>query len=181
MSGYLEIILGPMFSGKTTKLINIYKKNEFCNIPVLVINYKDDNRYSDDMLSTHDKIMIPCIKTDKLFNLINDKVINIDDYKVILINEGQFFPDLIEFVKHLLNNKKSIYVCGLDGDFEQKKFGNILDLIPLCNDVYKLHSLCYNCKNGNNGDFTKRISNEKEQVIIGSDNYVPVCRKCISN
>lgn len=61
MSGYLEIILGPMFSGKTTKLINIYKKNKFSNIPVLVINYKDDNRYSDDMLSTHDKIMIPCI------------------------------------------------------------------------------------------------------------------------
>ena len=65
-SGYLEIIIGPMFSGKTSKLLEIYKQCKFCNIPVSVINYSEDKRYHNEMLSTHDKIMIPCIQSDNL-------------------------------------------------------------------------------------------------------------------
>jgi thymidine kinase len=71
-SGYLEIILGSMYSGKSTRLVEIYKQCKFCNIPVAVINHSIDTRYDDeisDLLSTHDKIKIPCIKTDKLFDL----------------------------------------------------------------------------------------------------------------
>ena len=83
-----------------------------------------------------------------------------------------------EFVKTLLSKGKQIYVCGLDGDFERKKFGQILDLIPLCDKVNKLTSLCSICKNGTLGIFSKRISSEKEQTVVGSDNYIPVCRKC---
>ena len=98
--------------------------------------------------------------------------------EVILINEGQFFPDLEEFVKILLTNDKKVYVCGLDGDFERKKFGQILNLIPLCDKVTKLTSICSLCKNGNPGIFSKRISDEKEQTLVGSDNYIPVCRIC---
>jgi thymidine kinase len=64
--GYLEIIKGPMFSGKTTRLLDLYKKYKFCGINTLVINYSKDNRYSDSMLSSHDKIMIPCLKAMKL-------------------------------------------------------------------------------------------------------------------
>jgi thymidine kinase len=97
---------------------------------------------------------------------------------VILINEGQFFPDLFEFVNKLLINEKQIYVCGLDGDFERKKFGQIIDLIPLCDKIEKLTSLCSICKNGKKGIFSMRLSNEKEQTIVGSENYIPVCREC---
>jgi thymidine kinase len=192
-SGYLEIILGPMFASKTTRLVEIYKQCKFCNISVAVINHSIDNRYDDELLSTHDQVKIPCIKTDKLLDIypndicidsdissiprINDKL-KIATSSVILINEGQFFSDLEEFVKNLLSNNKKIYVCGLDGDFERKKFGQILDLIPLCDKVTKLTSLCSICKNGTPGIFSKRITNEKEQTVVGSDNYIPVCRSC---
>ena len=192
-SGYLEIILGPMFSSKTTRLVEIYKQCKFCNIPVVAINHTIDNRYDDNLLSTHDKIKIPCIKTANLMDLwtdyvsleenvdetqrINDKF-KVANSEVILINEGQFFPDLIEFVNKLLENEKKVYVCGLDGDFQRKKFGQMLDLIPLCDKVEKLTSLCSLCKNGTKGIFSMRLTHEKEQTIVGSENYIPVCRSC---
>ena len=98
--------------------------------------------------------------------------------EVILINEGQFFTDLYEIVIDMLNHNKKIYICGLDCDFERKKFGYILDLIPLCDKVNKLTSLCSLCKDGTPAIFSMRLSNEKEQTIVGTDNYIPVCRKC---
>jgi thymidine kinase len=190
----LEIILGGMYAGKTSRLVEIYKQCKFCDISVAVINHSIDNRYDNELMSTHDHIKIPCIKTEKLLDLwteddidlknnielvprIKDKL-SVIRSDVILINEGQFFEDLEEFVKKLLENRKKIYVCGLDGDFERKKFGKILDLIPLCDKVTKLTSLCSLCKNGTPGIFSKRITCEKEQTIVGSDNYIPVCRNC---
>jgi thymidine kinase len=177
-TAYLEIILGCMFSGKTSKLVEIYKQCKFCNISVVVINHSLDNRYDDGLLSTHDQIKIPCIKTEKLFEFQknNDKM-EVERSSVILINEAQFFSDLEEFVKKLLEEGKKVYICGLDGDFERKKFGQILDLIPICDKVTKLTSLCGICKDGTKGIFSKRISLEKEQTVVGSNNYIPVCRK----
>jgi thymidine kinase len=175
-SGYLEIILGSMYSGKSTRLVEIYKQCNFCNISVAVINHSIDNRYDEELLSTHDKIKIPCIKTEKLFDISREN--KIETSSVILINEGQFFSDLYDFTVSMLKNNKKIYICGLDGDFERKKFGSILDLIPLCDKVTKLTSLCSKCKNGTPGIFSMRLTSETEQTLIGSDNYIPVCRKC---
>ena len=179
-SGYLEIILGSMYSGKTSRLVEIYKQCTFCNISVCVINHSIDDRYDTELLSTHDQIKIPCIKTNKLMDVwveyTNLEKISLSN--VILINEGQFFPDLEEFVKKLLLNGKKVYVFGLDGDYERKKFGQILDLIPLCDKVTKLTSLCGMCKNGTLGIFSKRITSEQIQTVVGCDNYIPVCRSC---
>jgi len=174
--GYLELIIGPMYSGKTSKLLEIYKQCKFCDIPVTVINHSCDNRYHDTMLSSHDKIMIPCVQTSHLKDIWYSE--NCNKSNVILINEGQFFDDLFEVVIDMLKNKKTIYVCGLDGDFERKKFGQILDLIPYCDKVNKITSLCSICKNGKFAIFSLRITNEKEQTLIGSENYAPVCREC---
>ena len=196
LKGYLELILGPMFSGKSSRLVEIYKQCKFCNISVTVVNHTIDNRYDEDLLSTHDKVKIPCIKTERLLDLWTESIDLEEDIKiiprskdkikiriseVILINEGQFFPDLEEFVRLLLNDGKKVYICGLDGDFERKKFGTILDLIPLCDKVTKLTSLCSLCKNGTPGIFSMRLTNETDQTVVGSDNYIPVCRKCYSN
>lgn len=183
-NAYLEIILGSMFSGKTSRLVEIYKQCKFCNIPVIVVNHSCDNRYDDQLLSTHDKIKIPCIKTNSLYEfwhkyyLETDNTNVIKEAEVILINEGQFFTDLYEVVDDMLQKGKKVYVCGLDGDFKRNKFGQMLDLIPLCDKVTKLTSLCSICKNGTPGIFSKRITTEKEQTIVGSDNYIPVCRMC---
>jgi thymidine kinase len=144
------------------------------------------------MLSTHDKIMAPCIQANKLSEIwlnsgFDNQTVDNDSYTllqnsdVILINEGQFFSDLYEVVVDMLNKNKKVYVCGLDGDFERKKFGNILDLIPLCDKVNKLTSLCSLCKDGTPGIFSMRLTTETEQTVVGSENYIPVCRKCYAN
>ena len=176
--GYLELILGPMFSGKTSKLIEVYKQCMFCNISVAVINYAGDTRYSNTMLSTHDMKMIPCMRGSSICEIVIEERARIDASDVILINEGQFFEDLYDVVVDMLKCGKKVYVCGLDGDFERKKFGQILDLIPLCDKVDKLTSLCTLCKNGTRGIFSMRLTQETEQTVVGSDNYIPVCRKC---
>ena len=191
-ASYLELFIGPMFSSKTSKLVEIYKQCIFCNIPVAVINHSIDQRYDETLLSTHDKVMIPCIQTNKLIDIwyygesesvtltrLGDSV-KLVVADVIIINEGQFFEDLLPAVEHMLQHNKKIYVGGLDGDFERKKFGQILDLIPLCDKVTKMTSLCGICKNGTAGIFSKRISLEREQTVVGSDNYIPVCRACYS-
>jgi thymidine kinase len=192
VAGYLEIILGPMYSSKSTRLVEIYKQCKFCNISVSIINHTIDKRYHETMLSTHDKIMAPCIQANKLSEIwlnsgFDNQTVDNDSYTllqnsdVILINEGQFFSDLYEVVVDMLNKNKKVYVCGLDGDFERKKFGNILDLIPLCDKVNKLTSLCSLCKDGTPGIFSMRLTTETEQTVVGSENYIPVCRKCYAN
>jgi len=188
--GQLELYLGPMYSGKTSKLLEIYKQCSFCNIPVAVINHGSDTRYHDSMLSTHDKAMIPCIQTQHLSDIWANKSIDnpfdenssnhlkIRAAEVILINEGQFFDDLYECVADMLKEKKRVCVAGLDGDFQRNKFGQMLDLIPICDSVTKLTSLCSICKNGAPGIFSLRLTKETQQTLVGSDNYIPVCRLC---
>ena len=186
-SGYLELFIGPMFSGKTSKLIELYKQYKFCNIPVLVINHCLDDRYTDINnnnknknstnstveLSSHDKITIPCLQTNKLLDI----EVNFET-NIILINEGQFFQDLYQFTVLMLDQNKTIYISGLDGDFKRRRFGEILDLIPLCDKVTKLQSLCSLCKNGCPGIFSLRLTKEQQQTLICIDNYIPVCRNC---
>jgi thymidine kinase len=174
-SGYLEIIFGSMFSGKTTLIIQHFKKFSYIGKTVAVINYADDTRYHDALLSTHDKVMIPCIVARKLAE-IRESIVNAD---VVLINEGQFFEDIYEEVLEMVEKQdKIVYICGLDGDFKRNKFGRLLDLIPYCDEITKLRSLCAYCKNGTPGIFSHRITNETSQVVIGTDNYVPLCRTC---
>lgn len=189
-TGYLELFVGPMFSGKTSKLLEVYKQYTFCNVPVAVINHSADTRYHESMLSTHDKVMIPCIQTNQLLPLWNysnlDETFNeecemhmvLRQADVIIINEGQFFDDLYQCVLQMLKDKKKVYIAGLDGDFERNRFGSLLDLVPLCDKVTKLASLCSLCKDGTPGIFSRRLSQEKQQMLIGSDNYIPVCRQC---
>ena len=143
-----------------------------------IINHINDNERNSGQgtyLTNHDNIPIPCVSTNDLCALI--KIV--DSYQVILINEGQFFHGLVPFVKEQLSQKKQIYIAGLDGDFQRNVFGDLLQLIPLCDKVEKLASLCGICKNGNPGIFSKRISREMTQMVVGgSDKYIPVCRIC---
>ena len=177
--GYLELILGPMFSGKTSTLKKIYDQCKYCNIPVMVINYEADNRYCDaSFMSTHDKIMIPCIKGTSILEIMIKNIEKVNESEVILINEGQFFGDISHVISLVENLHKRVYICGLDGDFKKNKIGSLLDLIPYCDNVSKLKSLCSMCRNGKAGLFSYRITNETDQVVIGVENYKPVCRTC---
>jgi thymidine kinase len=184
--GHLSLYIGPMFSGKTSRILDLYKKYKYCGVIPLVINYMDDNRYSDeDMLSTHDLKMIPCTRANTLSEIYdfdsNEDKHKFNDRTVILINEGQFFPDILEWVRRAIDppyNKK-VHVCGLDGDFKREVFGDILKLIPLADHVEKLTAICASCKQ-KPGIFSKRITSNMEQKDIGTSSYIPLCRRCFN-
>lgn len=173
-NGRLDLFIGPMFSGKTTKLINIYNDCIQANRSVVAINYTADTRYHTTLLSTHDQRMIPCIQCTYLAEITsNNQVMNSE---VVLINEGQFFPDIYETIIRLVEEyNKHVVVCGLDGDFKRSKFGQLCELIPLCDSITKLTAIC-DC--GQPSIFSHRTSLETTQVVIGSSNYKPVCRHC---
>ena len=164
---FLKIIIGPMFSGKTSELISISRLYKLCNISTCIINYDEDTRYGlSTSLSTHDNIMVPCLSTHSLTPLIKNG--SFLKNRVILINEAQFFTDLYEVVKELVEqHEKIVYICGLAGDFQRKPFGQILELIPLCDEIVKKKAICMICKNGKSGIFTKRLTSELKQKIIG--------------
>jgi thymidine kinase len=178
--GYLEIILGPMFAGKTTKLIEKYRECIFLSKKVCVINYEEDKRYDNEKLSSHDLIKIDSVNLKQLSDIFDNNE-NLDA-EVFLINEGQFFKDLDKVVIHLVENmKKSVYIYGLDGDYKRERFGKMLDLIPLSNKVEKLTALCNICRDGTKAYFTKRITKDTSQKLIGTDNHIAVCRNCYNN
>ncbi len=173
--GYLEMALGPMFASKSSWLISQYKQYKVYTENITVINFSGDARYSKTELSTHDHIMIPCVQTEKLYDLTVD-----NDTEVILINEGQFFVDIVPWVKEMVDERgMKVYICGLDGDYKRERFGDLLDLIPFCDKITKLTAVCGKCKNGTRAIFTMRTTQSSEQVLIGEkDHYLPVCRKC---
>jgi thymidine kinase len=184
-TGYLELILGPMWSGKTSMLLTYYRQFCFCKLKVCVVNFKADDRYSETMLSTHDKQMIPCIMGFSMEEILQapENAKQINECDVILINEGQFFHDIVEFTTQMVeDHHKKVFICGLDGDFKREKIGKLLDLVPLCDKVTKLRALCGKCKDGTPAPFSFRNTNSTEQVLIGADDiYVPLCRKCYQN
>jgi thymidine kinase len=165
-----------MFSGKTTALITAAKMNKLLNKKVLIINYNQDNRYSSsDKMVTHDLISVECQPCEK--DLLKCAIES--DVDVICINEGQFFENLVIFCTAMCNIGKEIYVCGLDGDYLKRPFGEILNLIPHCDTITKMYALCMNCKNGTKACFTKKKTKSDSLIEIGSsDIYMPVCRKC---
>ena len=179
MSGSLTLIVGPMFSGKTTYLIDIYDKLMKNNNKVLAINHIIDDRYGKNSIITHSKKSIPSWDLKSLRE-IYDNFDTFNKHQHILINEGQFFQDLFQIVSIIVEKyKKDVYICGLDGDFNRNKFGNILDLIPICDDIIKLKAKCNICNK--DAIFSKRLSNESKQIVVGNDNYIPVCRNCYNS
>jgi thymidine kinase len=98
---------------------------------------------------------------------------------VVIIDEGQFYPDLYETLRNeLQNTKKRFIVGGLSGDFNMRPIGQMIDLIPLADEIIKLEAYCVYCQNGNKASFTKRIIKDTQTIVIGKgDIYVPVCRQ----
>ena len=178
----ISLIFGSMYSGKTSELIRRITRYRSINKRVLVINSKLDDRYSgSDSIISHDEYSYNCVKATKLSD-INDKMRLEADVDVIAIDEGQFFPDLKEYVlKFCEEYGKTVIVAGLISDYERKKFGNISDLFFYADDIIHLKSLCTNCSDGTLGIFTKKMCKEAlgDQIDVGStDKYIALCRDC---
>ena len=177
MSGSIKIIIGSMFSGKSTEMIRIVNRFGFLNIPVLAISHSLDNRYDTGKIVTHNQQKYDCHSTNTLMPFIETDIFK--NCQVVAIEEAQFFPDLFEFVTKCADEfGKKVIVAGLDGNFKREPFGDILKLIPYSESVTKLHALCTKCGDGTKASFTKRIIESDKEVLIGSgEHYIPVCRK----
>lgn len=167
--------MGSMFSGKTSELIRRLKRHQVIHDRVLVINSKKDTRNESEVLQTHDRSTFACVKTNNLMSVVDS-----DEYhyaQVVAVDETQFFEGLRPFVEQALKEDKHVILAGLDGDFRQRVFGELLELIPLADDVTKLKALCMECLDGTLGPFTKRtIKNDKQELIGEADTYRAVCR-----
>ena len=132
-----------------------------------------DTRYSDKEVVTHNQDKNPAISTAALFDCW-DVAITFD---CIGIDEGQFFPDLVEFCEALANQGKTVIVACLDATYQRKAFGTVLQLVPLAETVIKLKAVCSVCKH--DASFTYRIAASTDEMLIGgADSYRAVCRAC---
>ena len=171
----LSIIMGNMFSGKTSELIRRLKRLKVIGKDVMIINSAKDTRSPEEVLKTHDNVKFNCHKVFDLFEIINTN--EFDKADIIAIDEAQFFPRLKKFVECCLHVNKSVILAGLDGDAFQRKFGELIDCVPMACDVTKLSALCMRCNDGTHGPFTKRTVEDKTlELIGGSDMYIAVCR-----
>jgi len=174
--GQIQVIFGPMFSGKTTELLRRIKRYQVAKYKCAVIKYENDKRYDADDVSTHDRQTYKAISAGNL-NQVRSKV---QEFEVIGVDEGQFFPDVVQFCEDMAKLKKTVIVAALDGDYLRKPFGNIIDLVPLAESVVKLSAVCMNCYG--EGSFTKRICGGTQlEVIGGTDKYMAACRECHEN
>ena len=140
----LTIIMGNMFSGKTSELIRRLKRYRIIGKKIVVINSSKDTRSPEDMLKTHDGVEFPCLKVAHISHCVIQE--SFCDADIVAIDEAQFFTNLKDFVEMCLFLNKSVIMAGLDGDYKQRKFGEVIDCIPLASDVVKLSALCMDCK-----------------------------------
>ena len=178
-SGRIDIIIGSMFSGKSTELIRRINRYKVLGKKILVINHRLDKRYSESSISTHSNMMLECLSLEKLGDInTNEKFLKeYNSCEVLVIEEAQFFEDLYDVVVKAADiDNKIVIVAGLDGDSNREEFGDILKLIPKCDSVKKLHALCVKCKDGTAASFTKRLVKNNSQIYIGVSEFIAVCR-----
>ncbi len=173
--GKLELIMGPMFSGKSSELIKKIRLFRIINKNVLVIKPTIDTRYDKNRIVTHNNEKSDCVIIDDL-SKIDSEIIKI--YDIIIIDEGQFLLNLkINVINWVEELNKHVIISGLDCDFQRNPIGEMLDLIPYADQYKKYVALCKYCSDGTEAIFSKRITNSTEQFLIGDENeYVSVCR-----
>lgn len=172
--GKIELILGPMFSGKSTRLIEQMRKYVYKAKKTIMVKYYADQRYSEKSeVVTHDLIKYDSINCKLLRNSFE----TFKQYDVIGIDEGQFFADLVEVCEELALMGKIILIAALNGDFRMEPFPVIQRIISKSDKIKLLKAYCFNCHK--DAKFSLRIVQSNETVLIGAgEAYKPACREC---
>ncbi|MBK7871639.1 MAG: thymidine kinase [Saprospiraceae bacterium] len=173
-SGWIEVICGSMFSGKTEELIRRLKRAKIANQKVEIFKPKVDKRYDDANVVSHDANSIlstPIEHSSKLLLLT-------EGVNVVGIDEAQFFDmDLPENVQKLALRGLRIIIAGLDMDFKGRPFGPMPNLLAIAEYITKVHAICPHC--GNLATHSYRLTDEGDTVVLGEkDRYEPRCRTC---
>ena len=172
--GWIEVICGSMFSGKTEELIRRLKRAKIARQKVEIFKPEIDKRYDEINVVSHDENAImstPVQSASQILLLTND-------VNVVGIDEAQFFDDELPAVcNQLANSGIRVIVAGLDMDYLGKPFGPMPDLIAISEDVTKVHAVCMNC--GDLAHYTHRMVKNDQLVMLGEmDSYEPLCRRC---
>lgn len=172
--GWIEVICGSMFSGKTEELIRRMRRAQFAQQNLIIFKPLVDNRYADEEVVTHNGERIPAMAV----NVSQDILKNWNNQKVVGIDEVQFFDSGLVAVCNLLSSKGVRVICaGLDMDFTGQPFGAMPALLASAEYVTKVHAICLCC--GGLAQFSHRLVGEKNQVLLGEKKYYePLCRKC---
>ncbi|MCH8547337.1 MAG: thymidine kinase [Balneolaceae bacterium] len=172
--GWIEVICGGMFSGKTEELIRRAKRAHIAGLKVVIVKPAVDNRYSDTDVVSHNESTLPGITVDTADQII----LLTSSAKVVCIDEAQFFDDrIVEVANTLANDGKRVILAGLDMDFEGKPFEPMPQLLAVAEFVTKLHAIC--AESGMIANYSQRVVEKKEKVLVGEkDTYEPRARHC---
>ena len=182
LCGFFELIIGPMYAGKSTALLRHIDKFKYLGKVILVINHAFNNRYNSINVSTHNGYTYDdCIVINNLQDIFENEEY-LEKFKraeVIIIDELQFFKDALKYIPEWCDNdKKYIVACGLSGNAKREPMGDVLNLIPHADKVHTLAALCSECCDGTPAIFSKKIVNNNDNILVGStDIYAAVCRK----
>ena len=170
--GWIEVISGSMFSGKTEELLRRLKRARFANQHVLIFKPQTDVRYSDKKVVSHDANEIMSTPVENATDILS----KVNDADVVAIDEAQFFDDeIIAVCNQLANNGIRVIVAGLDMDFKGKPFGPMPHLMAIAEFVTKVHAIC--TKTGNLAHFSHRTSENDDLVLLGErTEYEPLSR-----
>lgn len=173
-SGWIEVVCGSMFSGKTEELIRRLKRAKFANQKVEIFKPKKDTRYDDVRVVSHDENSIHSIPVEKSTDIFE----HVKEIDVIGIDEAQFFDaELVSVCQRLAIKGKRVIIAGLDMDFRGTPFGPMPALLAVAEYITKVHAICPHC--GNLATHSYRLSEEDETVVLGEkDKYEPRCRVC---
>ena len=176
-NGSIEVICGPMFSGKTEELLRRLNRVRFTNLNIAVFKPQIDTRYDNEKIVSHNSNTFLAIPIKNPFEILS-LTKNAD---VIGIDEAQFFNhDLIEVCNKAANNGKRVIITGLDMDFLGKPFTIIPDLLAIAEKITKLNAICVDC--GNTASYSFRITEKKSLIQLGEKKeYKPLCRSCFNH
>lgn len=174
--GKINLVIGPMYAGKTTELQLRYKRNEIAGMKCVMIKFTIDTRYSKENVISHNNTEVKAISTDLLGKLDNI----VQKYDCIYIDEIQFFKDGVIFCNKWANDGKTVECSGLNGDFKQQKFDVVADLLPLADDVIMLKAKREGGK-GIDASFSMKITKSKTLIEIGGiEKYKAVDREYLN-
>lgn len=173
-TGWIEVICGSMFSGKTEELIRRLRRAQIAKLSVAIFKPRIDDRYSVEHIVSHNEQRIPCIAVKSAQEILEKA----PDSEVIGIDEGQFFDlSLVDVCQKLANQGKRVIVAGLDQDFTGKPFEPMPQLLAVAEYITKTLAICVKC--GNPANRTQRLSHDSARVVVGASNiYEARCRFC---
>ena len=173
-AGWIEVICGSMFSGKTEELIRRVRRAQIAKMDTIIFKPKVDDRYSPEHIVSHNQMKL----NSKIVETSDEILTQSQKAEVVAIDEAQFFDDdIVEICNILAKQINRVIVAGLDTDYRGEPFGPMPNLICEADYVDKLRAICVKC--GNPATYTQRTSKDSQRVVIGeTDIYEARCRNC---